>query len=116
MFLRILFRCKIRIFSKPANSEGCLSRGSLSFLRVFTRLTQLGEKFPETGLLGDHAGQIGNRDALLFHRIAVPHGHRLVFERPVVDRNAERGSDRILTTVTLADTVFLVVMSVEIAF
>ena len=50
--MRILFRCKIRIFSKPANSEGCLSRGSLSFLRVFTRLTQLGEKFPETGLLG----------------------------------------------------------------
>ena len=55
-------------------------------------------------------------DALLGHRIAVADRHGPVLQRLAVDRHAERRTDGILTAVTLADGVFLVVNDIVIVF
>src|SRR3954449_12609878 len=52
---------------------------------------------------GEVAGDGVQADALLAHRVALPHGHRVVLERVEVDRQAERRADLVLPAVAAAD-------------
>jgi len=51
---------------------------------------------------------------MLFHRVTVAYGDCTVLTSLVIDGNAERCSDCILTTVTFTDTVFFVVLDVVV--
>ena len=42
-------------------------------------------------------------DAILQHRVAMADGHLLIFERLVIDRDAERRADFILPRIALSD-------------
>ena len=55
-------------------------------------------------------------DTLLLHRIAVADRHGAVLGGLTVDGDAERRTDGILPTITLADRILLVVNDVEIVF
>lgn len=70
---------------------------------LFCSLFQFLENVAEVHLLGDDAVELLDLDALLLHRVAVTDGHATVVERVVVDCDAERCSDRILTAVSLTD-------------
>ena len=58
--------------------------------------------------------QVLYRDAHLLHRVAVANGDGVVDQGVVVDGDAHRGADGILTTVTLADGVFLLILAHEV--
>lgn len=62
----------------------------------------------------DNLVEVGDSYALLLHRIAMAQGDGVVFERLMVDGDAVRCSDGVLTAVAFADRVFLVVAGREI--
>ena len=64
----------------------------------------------------DELVQILNLHPFLGHGIAVAHCHAMVVERIVVNSNAERGAYGILTAVSLADAVLLVILAIEVIF
>lgn len=78
---------------------------------------QLLQCFQQTGnayLVGNNIIQIGNSHTFLLHSIAVTQCHAVVFQCLVVDGNTVRSTDCILTTVTFSDTVFFIVLTVEV--
>ncbi|OEI70008.1 putative transcriptional regulator [Curtobacterium sp. ER1/6] len=58
--------------------------------------------------------QLVERDALLRHRVALPHGHGLVLERVEVHRDAERRADLVVATVATADRTGVVEVDVPV--
>ena len=60
------------------------------------------------------AGPGRDRHALLGHGVALANRHGVVVERVEVDRDAERGADLVLTTVTLADRLGVVEVDVPV--
>lgn len=70
---------------------------------LFCSLFQFLENVAEVDLLGDDAVELLDLDALLLHRITMTDGNATVVERVMVDSDAERSSDRILTAVSLTD-------------
>ena len=65
-------------------------------------------------LVFDDAAQVSDVHTLLLHRVTITECHRVVLQRLVVHRHAEWSTDGILTTVTLTDLVFLLVLAVEV--
>lgn len=64
----------------------------------------------------DKAVQVGDVDACLSHGVALAQGDGIVFERLMVDGDAEGRAYGILATVALAYGVFFVVMCGEVEF
>lgn len=64
----------------------------------------------------DKAVQVGDVDACLSHGVALAQGDGIVFERLMVDGDAEGCAYGILATVALAYGVFFVVMCGEVEF
>ena len=58
--------------------------------------------------------QVFDLDAVLGHGVAVTNGHAAIFFSIMIDGDTERCADSVLTTVTLADRVFLVVSNLEV--
>ena len=56
---------------------------------------------------------MGDGDAFLLHAVAVAQGDAMVFQRLVVDGQANGGAQGVLTAVALADGVFFVVLGEE---
>ena len=54
--------------------------------------------------------ELTDRYTDLLHRVAVTDGDGAIVHRVIVDGDAERGSDGILTAVALADRVLLIVL------
>src|SRR3712207_3019553 len=74
----------------------------------------LSEECIDTCTFGDKRVKCVDGDTLLAHRVSVSESDRIVFERLVIYGDAVRGADRILTTITLADAVLLVVLTGEV--
>ena len=62
----------------------------------------------------DELVEVGYRHAGLFHGVTVAQRHRVVLESLMVNSDAIRSADGILTAVTLADSVFLLIVCREI--
>ncbi len=62
----------------------------------------------------DETVEVGDVDAGLFHGVAVAQGDGVVFQGLVVDGDAERCADCILTAVALADGILFVVVGGEV--
>ena len=73
----------------------------ISLLRLC--LFQLLENIAEIDLFRDYRMEILDLDTLLLHCVTMTDGHAAVVERIMVDSHAERSTDRILTTISLAD-------------
>lgn len=58
--------------------------------------------------------QLGAGHALLLHRVALTHGHRVVVERVKIDRDAERRTDLVLPPVATADGARVVEINVPV--
>ena len=65
-------------------------------------------------LVENHRAKVVNRDTHLLHCVAVADGDGVVNQGIVIDRDAHRGTDGILSSVTLADGVFLLVLAHEV--
>ena len=63
------------------------------------------EDIAQIDLLADDSVKILDLDSLLLHCVAMTDGHATICERIVVNCNAERCSDCILTAISLADGV-----------
>lgn len=75
---------------------------------------KVSEKVVEIDFLVNHCAELRDRNPLLLHRVAVANSHSAVCERVVIDCDAERSTDGILTAISLADRVLLFVLAVEI--
>src|SRR3954453_7158609 len=53
-------------------------------------------------------------DPLLFHRVTIAHGHRIVFHRLEVDGDAVRRTDLVLAAIAATDRLGLVVFAHEV--
>ena len=82
------------------NLTNWLSRVCLSFFRL---------QFIE-----DHIAQVLNRNTHLLHRVAVAHGDGVVDQGVVIDGDAHRRADGILSSVTFADGVLLLILAHEV--
>ena len=69
---------------------------------IFNEL-KLSEQVIHVDFLVDDATELGDRNPSLLHGVALADRDAVVIQRIVVNGNAERSSDGILTTVTLSD-------------
>ena len=65
-------------------------------------------------LLVEDAGEVGNGNTALLHRVAVTDGNGVVLKSLMVDSDTVRRTDCILTAVAFADRVLAVVLHLEI--
>ena len=81
---------------------------------MFLHLLQFFEQTCYAYLVFDYAAQVGYVDSLLLHSVAEAQRHGVVLERVVVYGYAVRCTYGVLAAVTLADRVFLIVLTVEV--
>ena len=60
--------------------------------------------------LGHVVGNLGERHALLLHRVTLANRHGLVIKSVEVDGDAQRGADLVLSTIAAADRTGFVVV------
>ena len=65
-------------------------------------------------LVFDDVTEFADGYTLLLHRVTMTKGHHTVVERIVVNGDAVRRADGILTTIALADRILLLVVGVEV--
>ena len=91
----------------PAASSSSVLEGAAAAVRAGTP-SSWEVRVGEVSTPGRRSAQVavsrlGERDALLRHRVAVADGDRVVVERVEVDRDAERRADLVLAAVAAAD-------------
>ena len=64
---------------------------------------ELSENVAEVNLLADDSVEILDLNALLLHAVAMTDSYAAVVKRLVVDSNAERSTDCVLTAISLTD-------------
>lgn len=75
---------------------------------------EFAEKAVEAHFLCKYLLKVVNVDALLLRRVAVAQGDGVVFESLMIDGDAIRCADCILTTIAFADGVFLIHLTGEV--
>src|SRR5215204_4396274 len=75
-----------------------------------------GRKNSSGNLFFHNTADVVYRNTLLLHRIAITDGNSMVFFCLMIDRYAERSSDRIHPAVSLSNSVFLFVKAPKVIF